>query len=99
MPKIFNNILDVFALLFLLSRRKPCLNPTFHWEMEYSAHFQGTASVFTTTLKFLPSEYLKICQSVMEALYENEWRVKFLFTFWARMFEEVELLKASQKKH
>ena len=40
--------------------------------MEYSAHFKYTANVFTTTLKFLQSEYLEICQSVMEALYENE---------------------------
>lgn len=67
--------------------------------MEESACFKYTANIFTSTFKFLQREYLRICQSVMEALYENEYGAEFLFNFQARTFEEVKLLKASQKKH
>lgn len=55
------------------STKERYLNPIFHREIKYSAHFKYTANVFTTTtFTFLPSECLRMCQSVMEALYENE---------------------------
>lgn len=73
MPSILNNHLKVFEFFFLVNEGTSYSNPTFYQEMNNSAHLKYTANVFTTSMfNFLQSEYLRICQSVMEALYENE---------------------------